>query len=193
MKSTYTVAYRRRREGKTDYLLRRKLIASHKARVVVRKSLHHISMQIIQYEPQGDKVLASAHSRELAKYGWKGNSSNTPAAYLVGRILGIHAKKAGITSAIADIGTQTSVKGGVLYAALKGLQDEQFQIALAKEIVPDQKRIMGEHIAEWAIVLKKQNPEKYQRVFQNYIRNKLQPEQLPVMVQTVLNALGGKV
>ena len=192
MKSTYTVAYRRRREGKTDYLLRRKMIASHKPRVVVRKSLNHISMQIIKYSAQGDTVLASAHTKELTTYGWKSHAGNTPAAYLVGRLLGIRAKKSGITTAVADIGIQTSVKGGVLYAALKGIQDEGVQLGVAQEVIPDQKRIMGEHIAEWATILKKQNPEKYQRVFQDYIRNNLSPEQLPTMVQTVLRAIGGK-
>ena len=45
-KGIYTVLYRRKREGKTDYKKRMKLLLGKKPRIVLRKSLKHFSLQI---------------------------------------------------------------------------------------------------------------------------------------------------
>jgi len=191
MKSTYTVPYRRKREGKTDYQTRLKLLSSRQPRIVVRKSLKHVQLQVIDYSPQGDRVLLTAHSRELAKFGWKGDNGNTPAAYLVGLLLGNKAKKAKVLSGIADIGMQTSVKGSAVYAALKGAVDGGLQIPLSKEIVPAAARLKGEHIAQWAKTLKAKNPVQYERLFAKYLKNKLQPEDLPAHIEQVRQKIMG--
>ena len=78
---SYRVPFRRRREGKTDYRSRRALVLSRLPRLVVRHTLNHIIVQIVKAEVAGDHVIASAHSREMAKtYGWQGNCRNVPAA-----------------------------------------------------------------------------------------------------------------
>ena len=70
----YRVPFRRRREGKTNYRTRRALVLSRVPRLVVRLSLKNAIVQIIESESIGDKVIVSAHSRELAKtYGWLSN------------------------------------------------------------------------------------------------------------------------
>lgn len=70
--ASFNVPYRRRREGKTDYELRQALIISGLPRLVARKTLRHVIVQVIEPKPQGDIVIASAHSSELRKNmdGW---------------------------------------------------------------------------------------------------------------------------
>jgi large subunit ribosomal protein L5e len=91
---TFQVKYRRRREGKTDYRQRHKLITqdknkykSPKYRLVVRISNRYILCQIISAEIIGDKVLCSAHSKELSKYGLSVGLKNYSAAYCTGLLL----------------------------------------------------------------------------------------------------------
>ena len=185
MKSTYTVLYRRKRQGKTDYTVRLRLLASRQPRIVVRKSNKHVLLQVIKYEPTGDKVMASAHTGELTKYGWHGSTSSTPAAYLAGLLLGKKAKKANISAGIADIGLQTSVKGGVVYAALKGVRDAGITVPSSDSVVPDDKRIKGMHIATWAASVAK-DPKKYPHAFSKYKNAKgVSPEQIPQLVEQV--------
>lgn len=56
----YRVAFRRRREGKTDYRQRQRLLRSRIPRAVVRMSSKNTYIQFIAYDEIGDKVLASA-------------------------------------------------------------------------------------------------------------------------------------
>src|SRR5947209_19363918 len=78
----YSLPYRRRREGKTDYKLRRALVKSGKPRAVVRLTNQYVTVQITDATINGDIVRASASSRELPSLGWKGALGNIPAAYL---------------------------------------------------------------------------------------------------------------
>ena len=94
----YKVAFRRRREGKTDYTLRRKLVLSGKPRVVIRKSNTQTSVQLVNSYPEGDKTTCLVTSKALVDFGWKGSTSNIPSAYLTGYYFG---KKALLTKAVA--------------------------------------------------------------------------------------------
>lgn len=181
---TYSVQYRRKRIGKTDYNTRLKLLKGGKRRLVVRRSLKNIWLQIVEFHPAGDKVLVTAHSHEIRKLGWKGTLNNLPAAYLCGLLLGKKAKAKKITSAMLDIGPGVSVKGAVCYAALKGVVDAGIEVPHAKEILPDEMRIKGGHIASWAKKLK-ETPEKYQRMFNNYLKAGIQPEDLPAHLEEI--------
>jgi len=78
----YFVPFRRRREGKTDYYARGRLIVADSPWMVVRKTNKHIIIQLVEAEMDGDKTLITAHSKELVKYGYKGSTSSTPSAYL---------------------------------------------------------------------------------------------------------------
>ncbi|MBS3128586.1 50S ribosomal protein L18, partial [Candidatus Woesearchaeota archaeon] len=112
------VAFRRRREGKTDYKKRRLLLSSREnIRLVIRTSLKHTLCQLITYEPQGDKVLITIDSKALIKLGWPYHTGSVPAAYLTGILLGKKAKEKKITQAILDIGLHPSIKGNRVYAA----------------------------------------------------------------------------
>ena len=176
----YSVPFRRRREGKTDYRARRALILSKMPRIVARGSLKHMTVQVVNAKVEGDEVLASAHSKELVRdYGWKGACGNVPAAYLTGLLCGLKALQKGIKKAILDIGLRTPVKGSRVFAVLKGALDAGLEVPHSEEILPDDSRIRGEHIANYAKMLASENPEEYNRRFSEYLAKKLKPEKLP--------------
>jgi len=90
----FQVKYRRRREGKTDYRARRRLILqdknkynSPKYRLVVRITNKDVIAQIIYAKIVGDFVLAAAYSHELPKYGIALGLTNWAAAYATGLLL----------------------------------------------------------------------------------------------------------
>ncbi len=142
--SVHVVPFRRKREGKTNYRRRLTLLRSGKLRVVIRKSLKFIQIQLIKYEPDGDKVLLTVHSRELKKYGWDGSYVNLPASYLTGLLFGIKARD--YKKGIVDFGMQTVIKGNKLYAALKGVVEAGFSIPHDPSVFPPESRLVGEHI-----------------------------------------------
>jgi len=176
----YTVPYRRRREGKTDYRLRKKLIISKMPRLVVRKTNKHIITQLVGATVIGDIVITSAHSQELRKkYGWLGDLNNLPAAYLTGLLCGLRAADKGVKKAILDIGLHTPSRGAAVFAAMKGFVDAGVEVPHNESILPDESRIRGEHIAKYAEILSSEKPEEYSKRFSEYLSRKLPPENLP--------------
>jgi large subunit ribosomal protein L18 len=144
--SVRTIPFRRKREGKTDYRLRRKLLSSKNPRLVIRKSLRYITIQAIQYSPTGDIILVSASSKELAKLGWKFGTKNTAACYLTGLLLAKKAKEKKITTGNIDLGRYTTTKGNKLFAAIKGLVDGGLNVPASNKIFPAEERLNGSHI-----------------------------------------------
>ncbi|MCK9631447.1 MAG: 50S ribosomal protein L18 [Methanoregula sp.] len=147
--SRYFVPFRRRREGKTDYYQRTRLVVADVPRMVVRKTNRHIIVQLVTAEMDGDRTLVAANSKELEKYGFKGSTSNTPAAYLTGMLFAIKAKKAGQDSAVLDIGLNRATPGARVFAALKGAVDGGLDIPYGEEILPSEERLKGAHIAAY--------------------------------------------
>jgi large subunit ribosomal protein L18 len=182
----YCTKFRRRREGKTDYKARRALIVSGRPRLVTRTSINNIIAQVIAAKPKGDQVLVSAHSRELAKYGWKAPRGNVPTAYLTGYLCGLKAKSKGVEEAIFDIGLYPPTKGAKLFAVLKGVLDAKVNVPHSPEKLPDEKRLKGEHIAAYAQSLASE-PEKYKSKFSKYLRQDIKPETLPKHFAQVKN------
>ncbi|XP_034247520.1 60S ribosomal protein L5 [Thrips palmi] len=90
----YQVKFKRRREGKTDYFARKRLVAQDKNkyntpkyRLVVRLSNRDVTCQIAYSRIEGDKILCAAYSHELPKYGVKVGLTNYAAAYCTGLLL----------------------------------------------------------------------------------------------------------
>jgi len=90
----FQVKYKRRREGKTDYYARKRLIIQDKNkyntpkyRLVVRFSNRNVTTQIAYARIEGDVVIAAAYSHELPKYGVKVGLANYAAAYATGLLL----------------------------------------------------------------------------------------------------------
>ena len=175
--STYRVPPRRRREGKTDYQARKALVLSGTPRLVPRSTVKNVVVQIIVAKPKGDEVLASAHSRELKKYGWKAPTGNVPAAYLTGLLCGLKAKAKGVTKAVLDIGLVAPAKGSKVFAALSGVVDAGVDVPHdEKKIVKE--RSEGKHIAVYGKSLS-DDSEVYSAKFSKYLEQKLAPEKLP--------------
>ncbi|MEZ0393966.1 MAG: 50S ribosomal protein L18 [Desulfurococcaceae archaeon] len=184
----YKVPRRRRREGKTNYRKRYRMLLSGKPRLVVRKTLNSVWVQLVVPRPEGDYTVAAANSHELAKrYGWRAGTANTPAAYLTGLLAGLRALKAGIGEAIPDIGLHKATKGGMVFAALKGALDAGMKIPVSDEVIPAPERIRGEHIAAWAKILGERG--LLERYFSNYIKNGLNPVDLPSHFEEVRKAI----
>ena len=173
----FTVAFRRKREGKTHYRKRLKILLSKKFRFVVRKSLRNLQTSIVEYNAKGDNVLFTIHSKSLNKFGWKGDNGDLPSAYLTGLLAGKKAIENGIREVILDLGLNKSTKGSRLYATLAGAIDAGLKIPFEQEMLPTKERISGEHIAKYAQSLK-DNKTKYERQFSNYIKKGLNPEDI---------------
>lgn len=146
--ATYTVNYRRKREGRTNYKKRLALLKSKIPRLVIRRSNKLITIQIVNYEPNGDKVITSFRSNKLDSFGWKYSKNSIPACYLSGLVLGKLASAKKITEAILDIGLQTPKKDSKIYAALKGVVDAGLNVPCDESVFPSEDRINGTHIAQ---------------------------------------------
>lgn len=144
----YAVKFKRRREGKTNYKKRVSALKSNVPRLVIRRSNNYIRIQLVKYEPAGDKTLLTVDSIILQKkYGWKYGCKNTPASYLTGLLAGKLAIKVKVSEAIADIGLSTVTKGASIFAAVKGAADAGLKMNFNPEIMPAEERITGKHIA----------------------------------------------
>lgn len=90
----FQVKFRRRREGKTDYRARLRLVAQDKNkyntpkyRFVVRFTNKDITCQIAYARIEGDVIVCAAYAHELPRYGVKVGLTNYSAAYCTGLLL----------------------------------------------------------------------------------------------------------
>jgi len=90
----FQTKYRRRREGKTDYYARQRLVVQAKNkyntpryRLVVRISNQYILCQIVYSEIDADKVITQANSKELTRYGLPVGLKSYSAAYCTGLLV----------------------------------------------------------------------------------------------------------
>lgn len=180
--SRYKLAFKRRKEGKTDYKARLKLMGQNKYRFVVRFSNKHIIAQIITMKTGGDETLVAVNSKELEKLGWKAGGKNISAAYLTGFLCGKRALNENITEATMDIGLKTSLKGSKMYAVLKGAVDAGLDIPHNESVIPNQERINGEHIAQYTETLSEAD---INQKFSKYKENGLEPSKLPEHFNTI--------
>lgn len=168
-------------EGKTDYRARKRLVAqeknkylSHRFRFVVRFTNTTVITQIIYAEIDGDKVLTSAYSSELPRYGLPVGLKNYAAAYATGLLLARRTlKKLGMDSeykgntnidgnvfqpevleerrpfkALLDVGTRATTTGARLFGALKGASDGGFFVPHNEKRFPGYDRAGKEYNAD---------------------------------------------
>lgn len=90
----FQTKFKRRREGKTDYYARKRLIIqdkdkynSPKYRLVARITSNRIIAQVITSTITGDKVFCQADSYELKRFGLTAGLSNYASAYATGLLL----------------------------------------------------------------------------------------------------------
>merc|ERR1712038_369597 len=90
----YQTKFRRRRQGKTDYYARKRLVVndkdkydSKKYRLVVRFTNRRVITSVVYSTLKGDMTVAAADSKELTNYGIKCGLTNYAAAYATGLLL----------------------------------------------------------------------------------------------------------
>jgi len=146
----YKVPMRRRREVRTDYHQRLRLLKSGKPRLVARVSNKHVRAQLASPGPDGDEIHAAASSEDLSEYGWEAPTGNLPSAYLTGYLAGLRAIDAGLTEAVLDLGLNTATPGNKAFAVQEGAIDAGLEIPHSDSVLADWSRNRGEHIAEYA-------------------------------------------
>jgi len=90
----FQVKFKRRREGRTDYYARKRLVVQDKNkyntpkyRLIVRISNKDIITQIAYAKIEGDHIICAAYAHELPRYGVKLGLTNYAAAYCTGYLL----------------------------------------------------------------------------------------------------------
>jgi len=186
---TYVHTLKRIRTDKTNYHKRAAILIGRHSFVTVKVSDQNIATQVIKPTPTGDIVLVSAHSRELAKQGWKGAFNNLPACYLTGLLIGKKALEKGVKNAVLYIGKDHFTSR--VAACLKGIVDSGVNMPVSEESLPDEERISGQHIAEYAGALK-ENQEEYNSRFSALLKNGLNPEDYPSHFEEIRTKISGK-
>lgn len=192
MTGRYIPVLKRRRLCLTDYRQRKALFLSGKPRFVVRFSLRYCYAYFVDERREGDYTIAGANLKELRRdLGWLGGN-NTPGAYLVGLLAGFKGKAAGVKEAVLDIGLARSVRGSRIYACVVGARDAGVDIPVGEEVLPNEERIRGDHIASYARMLKVKSPELFSKRFSEYLKRGLDPENLPEHFEEVKNMILAK-
>ena len=145
-----TVQKRRRRENKTDYLKRQKLLKSEKPRLTFRKSNTSITAQYIESEEAKDKIVFGVNSKALLKYGWSkdfsGSLKSITACYLTGYLAAKKIQSQNLETPIVDTGMIRMIHKSKPYAFIKGLIDAGLEINCKVEAFPEQDRITGKNL-----------------------------------------------
>lgn len=189
----YRVSMRRRKEGKTNYHARLKLVLSGKKRLVVRASLHSVVVQVVDASLKGDKIIVSAHSSQLQKLGWKYNPGNVPSAYLVGYLCGMRAKKKKISECILDVGIL--VHKHRVFSAFRGFLDAGITVPHGDSIFENlhiDSRMNGAHIKQYAELIKKKSIKKFEKEFSGYLKNGVDPTKITENFDKVKNSITKK-
>ena len=186
---TYVRTLKRIREDKTNYRKRAAILIGRHSFVTVKVSDQNVAAQVLKPTPTGDIVVASAHSRELEKQGWKGALNNLPACYLTGMLLAKKALQKGVQNAVLYIGKDHFTSR--VAACMKGIVDGGVSMPVSEESLPDDERIRGQHIAEYAETLK-ENQEEYNSRFSAILKKGLNPEDYPSHFEEIKSKISGK-
>jgi large subunit ribosomal protein L18 len=133
---------------------------------------------VIKASTKGDTVVESVHSRQLQKFDWPFSRKNLPASYLCGLILGLRAKDKTNSRVIVYMGVEPYVSGSRAAAAIKGIVDSGLKIEANAKTFPEDHKIKGEHIMDYAKNLKSSDYDLYNKRFSNYIREGLSIDEL---------------
>lgn len=185
---TYVQTLKRIRSDKTNYRKRAALLIGRHSFVTVKVSDQNVAAQVLKPTPTGDIVIASAHSRELAKQDWKGAFNNLPACYLTGLLMGKKTLEKGVKNAVLYIGKDHFTSR--VAACLKGIVDSGVTMPVSEESLPPEERITGRHIAKYASTLK-EDQEEYNSRFSAILKNGLKPEDYPTHFEEVRSKISG--
>jgi len=127
----FQTRFRRRREGKTDYYARKRLIIQDrnkyntpKYRLVARVTCSRVICQVIYATIKGDRTLCAADSTQLKRYGLEAGLTNYAACYATGLLCA--------RRLLAKTGLDK------LYAGAKKVDGEDYNVD--KDVKEDQRR-----------------------------------------------------
>jgi large subunit ribosomal protein L18 len=186
---TFIRTLKRIKKHKTNYRKRSALLISKRYFITVKVSNQNVAAQVLKPTAMGDIVIASSHSRELKKHGWKGSMNSLPACYLTGLLLGKKCMENGTKNAILYTGRDRFTKR--IAACIKGIISAGVDVPVSDQSLPKESRISGQHIAEYARILKK-DQEKYDTRFSMLLKEGLKPEDYPSHFEEVKTKVFGK-
>lgn len=172
--------------------------------------------QVVYAKIQGDFVLASAYAHELPNYGVKVGFTNYAAAYCTGLLcarrvlaaLGLDKTEfseedgPNAFKAFLDVGLCRTSTGAKVFSAMKGAVDGGLNIphsdkrfpgfdkekdALDAEVL--RQHIFGGHVADYMRQLKEEDEEAYKRQFANFIKYKVNADDLEPMYKAAHEAI----
>ncbi|MCC2648500.1 MAG: ribosomal protein [Nitrososphaeraceae archaeon] len=166
----YVHTLKRIRQRKTNYRKRSGILIGRRPFIITKISGQNISAQALKPTLTGDIVIASAHSRELIRHGWKGSMNSMPACYLTGLLLGKKSIQKGATNAVLYTGNNPFTTK--VAACLKGIVDSGINIPVSKE--------------------SQDSEEKYNSRFSALLKQGLRPEDYPVHFEEIRMKISGK-
>jgi large subunit ribosomal protein L18 len=184
---SYVHTLKRIRTHKTNYRKREALLISKQEFVTIKISNQNVIAQVLKPEIQGDIVRVSTHSRELRRYGWKGSLNSLPACFLVGLVLGRKALEKGVDKAVLYIGNKPFTSR--IAACMKGIVQAGINIPISSESYPTEHRLNGQHIAEYALKIKREDINKYNKYFSSLLREGLVPESYQSHVEDITSLI----
>jgi large subunit ribosomal protein L18 len=180
---SYVHTLKRIRTHKTNYRKREALLISKLDFVTIKISNQNVIAQVLKPEIQGDIVRVSTHSRELRRYGWKGSLNSLPACFLVGLVLGRKALEKGVDKAVLYIGNKPFTSR--IAACMKGIVQAGINIPISSESYPTEHRLNGQHIAEYALKIKTEDINKYNKFFSSLLKEGFVPENYQSHVEEI--------
>jgi large subunit ribosomal protein L18 len=180
---SYVHTLKRIRTHKTNYRKREALLISKLDFVTIKISNQNVIAQVLKPEIQGDIVRVSTHSRELRRFGWKGSLNSLPACFLVGLVLGRKALEKGVDKAVLYIGNKPFTSR--IAACMKGIVQAGINIPISSESYPTEHRLNGQHIAEYALKIKTEDINKYNRYFSSLLKEGFVPENYQSHVEEI--------
>ncbi len=141
---------RRRKECKTNYHKRVKLLKSEKPRLVFRKTNKYLIAQYTTSFEAQDKVIFNINSKDLLKNNWPkemaGSLKSIPAAYLTGYLVGTKIISEKLETPVVDLGMIRTIYKTKVFAFIKGLIDSGVKIPCKEEAFPEEDRIVGKSL-----------------------------------------------
>merc|ERR1712100_424844 len=164
----FQVKYKRRREGKTDYYARKRLVAQDKNkfgtpkyRFVVRFTNKDIICQVISSKIKGDICHTAAYAHELPRYGLSVGLTNYSAAYCVGLLC---ARR--LLQKYGGLEIPHNEKKFYGYDPDEGEYDAE----------SNRERILGGHVSQYMESMQEEEPEEYEEKFKKYIEAGIEPD-----------------
>ena len=183
----YIATLKRIRNGRTNYRKRAALLLSRRRFVTITVSDENVQAQIAYPMSKGDVTITSSHSRELTRFGWNGSLNCLPACYLTGLLLGRKSLRKEVDEAVLYTGKNPFTSR--VAACLKGIIDSGMKVPASDSSFPPEERLVGNHIAEYARILRDENKDAYNSRFSRLIADNFDPTQYSSYVHKVKDAI----